>query len=285
MCGIFLPVLKKEKMKSYLLKLSMCLLCSVLYTVSFAQDLNLKKGDKYTIATLLSANMAIKRNDKQLNFSFKSAVTKSYHVTDANEMGYTIDVTTNHITDTIAAFDQKLAYSSDRAADPNSEIETGLSKMIGQTYLLSLDKSSKIVKVNDAEKAMADMKVAASAALYHKPLATGNFLNFGANFKLPAAAKKGTVWTDSATNGQLKLKTTYTIDEIQPTFTKILFRGTEIQAGINSNVNGALILENSTGVVLRRVLNIVTISKVTVGDKSFLAARKTLVSEICLKEK
>jgi hypothetical protein len=272
-------------MKSYLLRLSICLLCSGLYTASFAQKLNLNKGDKYKIITVMSSNLAMTRNGKQLDYKFKSSITKTLDVTSASEMGYNIEVTTNHITDTIASSDQKLAYSSDRVADPNSKIESGLSKLIGQKHLLNLDKSGKIVKVNDPEKANADSKIANSSSLYYRALVTGNFLNFGPSFKLPLSAKKGAVWTDSITNGQWKSNMTFTVDDVKETFTKITYRGTEVEPGINSNVNGAVIVDNATGVVLRRVIQIVTVSKVAVGDKSYLAARKKLISEICVKEK
>jgi hypothetical protein len=272
-------------MNRYISILSMCLFCLSLCKVAHAQKLNVNKGSEYKIITMMSSTMAMKRGNKQLDFTSMSAVTKSYRVTEANDAGYKLAITTDKITDTITGFDQKLAYSSVRAADPNSAIETELSKMVGQTQTLSLDKAGKITQIDDMKKANKDAKIASATGLYHKSLVVGYALNFGANLKLPADAKKGTMWTDEASNGGKTSKTDFKVEEVKATTTRVSLIGNDKEPGISTAAIGELIIDNATGVVLHRIIKSTTVSNVGVGDKSYLTARKNLISEYCIKVK
>ncbi|MES2418977.1 MAG: DUF6263 family protein [Bacteroidota bacterium] len=272
-------------MKIYISALSIFLLCTNIYTVASAQQLILNKGDEYKITTMLSSSMAMKRGDKQIDLTSMSSVTKSYQVTEASDNSYKLSITMNHIADTVNAFNQKLAYSSNRAADPNSAIETALSKMIGETHTVSLDKTGKITQVADAAKATANIQVAAISGLYNKALTVGNTLNFGAGFKLPTGAKKGTTWTETQTKGEAITNTTFTVEASTTTATSISFKSESRQPGINTNLNGLLVMDNTTGVILQRVVKTNSLSNEIVGDKTYAASRKSIISEICYKVK
>lgn len=272
-------------MKKYISTLSICLFCASIATVVNAQKLNLNKGDEYKVTTVLSSSEQMKRGDKQIDSKSISSITKLYNVTDANDKGYKLAITTKHIADTIEAFNQKLAYSTDRAADANSSIETALSKMVGEVQTLSLDKTGKITQVGNMAKASENAGFAAEAKIYNKFLENGNFLNFGAIFTIPANAKRGTKWNETITKGESVENLTYAIEDITSATTTVSIKSEQKMPGAAITANGIILMDNATGVVLERVVKINTFSKESVDGKSYLASRLSTIAEITTKVK
>jgi hypothetical protein len=272
-------------MKKYISTLGISLFFAGLCTVANAQKLDLNKGDEYKITTNMSSSMAMKRGDKQLDFKSVSSITKAYNVTEADDNGYKLNITTTHIADTIDAFNQKLAYNTNRAADASSAIETALSKLIGETQTLSLDKSGKITEVGDLAKATNERQVAAMAGLYNKSLANGNTFNFGSSFKLPTGANVGTTWNENNSAGRSTSKTTFTVEFVSATNTRVGFKSEESQPGSATNMNGVLLMDNATGVILQRVIKMNTVSNEEVDGKTYVVSRKNTISEACVKVK
>lgn len=272
-------------MKKYISTLSIFLFCICIATVVSAQKLNLNKGDEYKITTVMSSSVQMKRGDKQVNSKYMSSITKAYNVTEANDNGYNLAITTKHIADTIDAFNQKLAYSTDRSANAGSSLETALSKMVGETQTLSLDKTGKITQVGDMAKASLHAQVAGMTGVYNKSLANGNFLNFGATFTLPAGAKKGTKWNETTTKGQSNEKTTYSVESTTATTTKVSFKAEQSMPGSNTNLNGVLIMDNATGVVLQRIVKLNTLSNESLEGKTYSVNRLNTISEVIAKVK
>lgn len=272
-------------MKKYISTLSIFLFCASITTVVNAQKLALNKGDEYKVTTVMSSTTEMKRGDKQIDSKSMSSITKAYNVTEANANGYNLAITTKHIADTIEAFNQKLAYSSNRAADASSSLETALSKMVGEVHTVSLDKSGKITQVGDAAKASANAQIAGLAGLYNKTLANGNFLNFGATFTLPTDAKKGSKWNDTKTIGESTEKTTYSVESTTATTTTVSFKTEQSTPGSNTNLTGMLILDNATGVVLERVIKVNTLSNESSDGKNYILSRLSTIAEVTTKVK
>lgn len=272
-------------MKKYIPTLSILLFCVSIASVVNAQKLNLNKGDEYKLTTAMSSSTLMKRGDKQIEYQSMSTITKAYAVTEANDNGYKLAITTKHIADTINAFNQKLAYSTSRAADPASRIETALSKMVGETQSLVLDKSGKITQVDNTATTKANEAAAAGAGVYYKLLNNGDLLNFGATFSLPANAKTGTKWNETKTRGESTEKTTYSVLSTTATTTTVSFKIEHSVTGSATNVDGVLMMDNTTGVVLQRILKFNSLSNESVDGKSYIVARKNIITEICDKVK
>lgn len=270
-------------MNKYISTLSFFLFCASITTMVNAQKLNLNKGDEYKVTTVMSSSSQMKRGEKQIDQQSMSSITKQYTVTDANDNGYKLAITTKHIADTIDAFNQKLAYSSDRAANASSSIETALSKMVGEVHTVSLDKSGKITQVGDMANANAE--VAGNAGVYYKLLENGKFLNFGAIFILPANAKKGTKWNETITKGESTEKIAYLVESITATTTSVSFTVEQAMPGSATNANGLILMDNATGVVLERALKLNTFSKESQDGKSYLASRLRTIVEVTTKVK
>lgn len=270
-------------MKHYSYVLGLSLLC-LTFGLN-AQQLNLSQGQEYKITTALSTSSAMQRGDKSMMLSSISYVTNTYTVSEANAQGYKIKITTTHIADTINAFNQKLAYNTNAPADPKSEIETALKKLIGNSYTIGINKAGKITSVEDLQNIQAYALVAAAAGLYYKEIKVGNTLNFGAFFKLPEQAKVGYSWPEERNTDQAKAKITYTIEKVTAKQTQISYKTEESQQGVNTNVNGALLLDNETGVVMVRVVKANALSNEAIEGKIFMANRKRDIVESCVKIK
>lgn len=266
-------------MKIYISTIGLCLLFGGVSTVVNAQDLNLNKGDEYKVTTVMSSSSSMKRGDKTLDFKSISKLTKSYTVTDATSNGYNLSMSVTNIADTIDAFNQKLAYNTNSAADPASTIETGLRNLVGATHTLNLDKSGKVTQVGNMEKAMSDAAVAANAGVYYDNFTIGKALKLGANFKLPAGAAKGTTWKDDTKVGGVSTKTSYKVEEISAKQTKVSFISEATQTGANTNTSGVMILDNNSGVVVQRVLKIDSKGNSSLDGKTFITATKRTLSE------
>lgn len=251
--------------------------------IATAQKLNLAKGDEYKITTLMSSTMAMKRGDKQLDFTFMSSLTNTVKVKEANANGYDLAITTTHIADTLDAFNQKLAYSSNRAANAGSAIETALSKMIGETQTVSLDQSGKITQVGNMAKAKSNAEMAAAVGLHYADLTIGNTINLGADFNLPAGATAGTTWNENKKVGDLSAKTAFKVETKDAKITKVSFKTEQSETGVNTISSGILFLDTTTGVVLQRVTAINSLSNESEDGKEYVASRKKMISEICEK--
>ncbi|MES2418161.1 MAG: hypothetical protein V4541_08220 [Bacteroidota bacterium] len=115
--------------------------------------------------------------------------------------------------------------------------------------------------------------------LYHKDLVVGDFLNFGTFFHVPPGAEKGTTW--NTTEGSAK--NTFTVREINALTTTVTFKSEASDPGINSTLNGLAVIDNATGVCLKRLVKVSIISNQKNGDKTFQTAANYVVSEVCTK--
>jgi hypothetical protein len=273
-------------MKKHIKNLILFLFSIFLYIDCYAQQLNLKEGDKYIVVSVMSSTMGMKRGDKQIDAKSISSVTKSYHITAANDDGYKLTITTKQIVDTVDAFDQKELFNSTDKVVPNSRFASVLNKMIGQTQTLTLDKQGKIIKVDNETLALTNAALASAVGLYDNLLVKGNSINFSVNYKLPTGAKVGTEWAESIKQADVTGNTKYTVEQITETFTKVKFKSEQTEPGINVNMNGTMVIDNATGVVLQRIIKSHSVSNERNSDnKSFIASRKSVISEICVKEK
>lgn len=272
-------------MKIYLFSIGFCLVLSGFAAVVNAQDLNLNKGDEYRITTVMSSSSAMKRGDKTLEMQSMSKLIKTYKVTEVTANGYNLAMSVTNVADTINAVGQKLAYNSNRAADPASAIETALSKMVGASTTLNLDKSGKVTQVDNIAKTKSNAEAASSAGVYYDNPTVGNILVLGANFKLPAGFAKGSTWKESTKVGDATVKTTYNVEETTATETKVAYMSEITQTGNNTNVSGALVLDNKSGIVVQRILKTDSKSNLSLDGKNFITAEKRIISEICEKVK
>ena len=270
-------------MKIYISTIGLCLTLCGISTVVNAQNLNLSKGDEYKITTVLSSSTSMKRGDKTLDTKSMSVLTKAYKVTEADGNGYNLSMSITNIADTIDSSNQKFAYNTNRAADPASTTETALRQMVGTIHTLNLDKSGKVTQVGNMAKVTSDANVASQAGVYFDNFEVGKTLKLGANFALPAGFAKGTTWKENTKFGDGTANTTYKVEETSANQTKVSFVTLAKQTGVNTNLSGAVILDNNSGVVVQRIIKTDSKANSSLEGKTFIVSEKKTLSEVAEK--
>ncbi len=248
---------------------------------AFAQnaphEFKLRKGEEYRRQVLSRSNCLLQRGSQKLNLSTYSDVTKIYKIgaeTNGREM---VNVTINKIVDSINALGQRVVFDSEKRPDPNSYIQMSLLQMIGKTASVSVDEEGKVLSV--LRQLPADDTVLSFTGIQPEKFQSGNLLEFTVNLPLGPTFKKGFSWADS-TSTKLTRFTVYAVNARTITIT---YSTTEFSGNLNSRVNGVLLVDNGTGLVLKRSTQSVTTGYELVKGIIYTATRRTATTEVCYK--
>lgn len=259
------------------MKYMLAMLFIALSIVTSAQN-KFKKGDEYQREVQAKSTCILQRGSQTLRVSSSSTVIRSYKVTDANQQGALLGVSTVKLVDTINAMDQAFTYSSTKPADPASAIQMGLQSVAAVKLQLSVNHKGEIlitrppVKLNDT--------LVSFSGIQPENFLAGTTVPFFANFTPTGNLKKGYTWTDNSGKAQ----TTYTIYAITPLTTTITYRSSALGGNLNSRVNGTLLIDNNTGVILKRYSQGVSTGYEMVNGIVYTATRRTAITETSVKK-
>ena len=241
------------------------------------REFKLKKGEEYQRQVLIRSNSLLQRGSQKLNLSTYSDVTKVYKVNSDNNGRETVSITINRILDSINALGQKVVFNSEKRPDPNSYIQMSLLQMIGRPALVSVDEDGKILSIQ--KQLPSDDTLLAFTGIQGENLIRGNSLDFTIDLPLGPTLKKGYAWTDSTTTTVSK----FTVYAVNSRTTTITYSTTELSGNLNSRINGVVLLDNGTGLVLKRSTQSVSTGYELVKGVIYTATRRTAATEICYK--
>src|SRR5690606_21359419 len=138
-------------------------------------------------------------------------------------------------------------------------------------------------KVKSSSAGVFNANLVAVTGVYENQLQEGETAGLGFDFTIPAAATIGKTWTESVKRETGSKKTSYTIKDITDKTTTVTFISEIEETGANTNLNGLLVLENATGIVLQRIIKSNTSSYETMNDIVYAASRKNILVEVCSK--
>jgi hypothetical protein len=236
----------------------------------------LKKGDEYQRQILVRSNSLLQRGGQRLNLHTYSDVTKLYNINETNDRE-TVNITINKIVDTIDALGQKVVFDSDKRPDPDSYIQTSLLQLLGKTAQVSIDEYGKILSVQ--KRLPADDTLLSFTGIQNENLAKGNLLEFTTDLPPGPILKKGYNWKDSTANTVTK----FMVYAVSSRTTTITYSTTDYSGNLNSRINGVLLVENESGLVLKRSTQSVTTGYELVKGVIYTATRRTATTEICYK--
>lgn len=243
--------------------------------------LKLTKGDGYKITTYINTSTRLQRGDRNLELLSVASISKMYKVANATDAGYELTATVTHITDTLNAFGKNVSYSSDRAPKPNAEIEAGLSTLINKTATIKLDKSGIITGVSSADKAPDDDNILALAGLPIDSLPAGKMADIFFNPNAPAGTKVGSSWKIIDKRNGGNITTTVTIKASDANQIMFGYAMVAKQPSTNANINGLVLVDRASGMVLRRSVKTSLISIKNVNDQAYVESKKMAVEEVC----
>ncbi len=241
------------------------------------RDLSLKKGDEFQRQIVIKSNCLLQRGGQKLNLSTYSAITKTYKVTNTAGNGATMSITINKIIDSLNALGQKVAFNSDKRPDPNSFIQMALLQMIGKPATISVDERGKILSVQ--KQLPMDDTLLSFTGIQNERLANGHLIEFTTDFPANPFLKKGYTWTDSTA----ATVTHFTIYAVSPRTTTITYSTTSLAGNLNSRINGVMLVDNQSGIILKRSTQSVTTGYELVKGVIYTATRRTATSEVCFK--
>jgi hypothetical protein len=274
-------------MKKYIFDIKTALTALLLFIACSGnaqrREFSFKQGDEYNKTTYINAVSTLQRGSQTVNINTTSSISKSYKITGVTGTGFVLTVTTKRITDTLDAFNKKLEYNSDKPADTSSYIQMALQSLVGKSVTLTIDKNGIITDVNDPDERYATDTLLLFAGLKQDQFTTGTRLNLVADNS--ATLKTDTSWISNTSSGNEKVSTNYVANQsAQPDkYTNLMLSSTSSSPEQNSNTNGALVVDNFSGVVLVASLKTATLSYKFVNDATYSLSRRTEVLENCIK--
>ena len=257
-------------------KHTLAILLTFISVVACAQ-VKFKKGDEFQREILTRSNCVLQRGGQTLHVTSFSVLIKTYKVTDVSERGTSFIITTDKLVDTINAMGQNLVYNSEKPLDPNSTIQAGLQRLVtSQSTVLVNGKgevlSSRPAAVNDT--------LLSFAGVQPESLSPGTTLQFIVDFPINPTLKKGYAWTKSVPSRQ----TDYSIYAINGRTTTVTHKTSILGGNLNSRINGSMLIDNFTGVILKRYSQSVSTGYEMVNGVVYTATRRTATTEINVKK-
>jgi hypothetical protein len=241
------------------------------------RDLNLKKGDEFERQIVIKSNCLLQRGSQKLNLSTYSFLTKTYKVVNTAGNSATVNITVNKIVDSLNALGQKVVFNSDKRPDPDSFIQMALLQMIGKPAAVSVDEKGRILSVQ--KQIAVDDTLLSFTGIQNERLANGHLMEFTTDFPASPFLKKGYTWTDSTATAISH----FTIYAVNSRTTTITYSTTSLAGNLNSRTNGVMLVDNETGLILKRSTQSVTTGYELVKGVIYTATRRTATSEVCFK--
>lgn len=243
-----------------------------------AAQARFKKGDEFQRQVFAKSNCVLQRGGQNLHVSSSSVIVRSYKATDASERGATFAIATEKLIDTVNAMDQTLIYSTAKPADPSSNIQTGLQRLAAVQINASVNAKGEVTSAR--RSAAANDTLMAFAGLQPESLQPGNLLPFMVGFQYNPVFKKDYSWTVTTPSGE----TTYTIYGINGRTTTITYKTSILGGNLNSRINGSMMIDNESGLILKRCSQTVSVGYEMVNGIVYTATRRTAVTEVCTKK-
>jgi hypothetical protein len=259
------------------LKYILIALLSFMSAVAFAQN-KFKKGEEIERHVLVRSNCVLQRGSQALHITSSSVIKKSYKVTDADEKGISFAVSTDMLSDTVNAMEQKLIYNSNKTADPNSAIQTGLQRLVSGKAAVIINNKGEILSAKQPT-AVGDTLLSFTG-IQPDNLAPGKMLPFMVGLPANSLFKKGYSWTVNTASSQ----TTYTIYAANVQVTIITYKTSQTGGSLNSRINGSMLISNDTGLILKCSSQSVSVGYEMVNGVVYAATRRTAVTEVNIKK-
>jgi len=115
--------------------------------------------------------------------------------------------------------------------------------------------------------------------IQNERLANGHLIEFTTDFPANPFLKKGYTWTDSTAT----TVSHFTIYAVNSRTTTVTYSTTSLAGNLNSRTNGVMLVDNESGIVLKRSTQSVTTGYELVKGVIYTATRRTATSEVCYK--
>ncbi|MES2417535.1 MAG: hypothetical protein V4541_05075 [Bacteroidota bacterium] len=241
---------------------------------------NFKQGEEYQSDILINSKAIVQRGKQTLNMNTVSTATKLFKVTLANAKGYTFNVKIKKMDNLIDAMGQRLHYNSEIKNDSTSTIIKALDFMLNKPIDVVVNKYGIIQSYTDYKAEMASDTLVAFAGLQPEAFEKGTLLSLVADITYNPGLKKGYTWTDSVEIDKQKLISKFWIEDINEKTSIVKFSSVITGKLLNSNSNGTYVIDNTTGLLLEKILYIISSGyQISAGGVVYAVSRSTSISQ------
>lgn len=256
------------------LKYILVLILAFATGVSSAQ-VKFKQGDEFQRQVVTKSNCVLQRGSQTLHVGSVSTLVKTYKVTDASEKGASFIITTDKLIDTINAMNQNMVYHSGKPADPNSVIQVGLQKLVNNQSIVSINSKGEVLSLK--RPVVVNDTLLSFAGIQPERLSPGTTLQFMVDFPVSVTLKKGYTWKIATSSAE----TNYTVYAINGPTSVITYKTSVLGSSLNSRINGSILIDNNSGLILKRYSQSVSTGYEMVNGIVYTATRRTAVTETC----
>lgn len=246
--------------------------------------LTLNNGDEYEKQIFVRSGCVLQQGQQEIEIENSSYVGKTFKISEVTGKGLSFIITIKKIIDTITAGGQQMIVDSDKGAEAGSFIQKALLGTMDKPASVDIDNSGIILAVNQETK-QADTDTAfLFSGILPNQYTEGSELGFIARFSSVPAFVAGYSWRDSSVINNTKTATSYKIDAVTDTTTTVSFTSTINEEYYNTNITGVSVIDNTTGIVLKRITQSATSGYAMLNGAVFTQLRRNAVVEICYKK-
>ncbi|WP_184546191.1 hypothetical protein [Mucilaginibacter sp. FT3.2] len=241
-------------------------------------QMRFREGDEFLRQVITKSSCVLQRGSQTLHVGSVSRVVKTYKVTDVNDKAASFTITTDKLIDTVNAMDQNMVYNSAKPADPNSSIQVGLQKMANAQAMVSVNNKGAVLSLK--RPVPTNDTLLSFTGIQPERLLPGSTLQFMVDFPVNSSLKKGYSWTETTPSAE----TTYAIYASTNRITTITYKTSVLGGNLNSRINGSILIDNNTGIILKRYSQSVSTGYEMVNGIVYTATRRTAITEVSSKK-
>ncbi|WP_316770400.1 hypothetical protein [Pedobacter frigiditerrae] len=246
--------------------------------VSFAQDghrtFSFKTNAEYQTDITVNSRSIIQRGKQVLHINSTSNVSKTSKVIAIGDKGYTFNIKIKGMDNLIDGMGKKLHYNSASGLD-GSTIKSALDYMVNKSVDLKVNKYGIIESFDNEQVEFATDTLLAFAGIQPEVFQKGKLFDLVADITYTKNLLKGHNWTDVSTTANEKITTKFWIENINETNIVLKFTSSSIGKLINSNSNGTYLVDNKTGIILEKLVYVVSVGYQISADKIVYAVSRS----------
>jgi Family of unknown function (DUF6263) len=255
----------KQKTLQNLLLTAACIITFSAGAQKNSSVLQLTKGQKLQVDNTVKSTATMDMMGQQMELNSDAVMTNQVEVKDKKESSYTIASTLTKMTTNGSVMGQTYSFDSDKKQDrDSSDLGKALKDQLGVAKEIELNDKGQLINQAKTDTAV---EAGANPMMGMMKSMTGPGTDFAATeiFQvIPAGAKQGDTWSDSATMDGIKTYRTYTIKEIsnniaavsitgnQSTNKTVEQMGSEINLKMEAKLTGESKVDMKTGMVQQK---------------------------------
>ena len=229
-------------------KFTLILFVLITGVITFGQDINLTKGQKFSVDNKISAVTSQTFMGQAIKSNAELTAKYSIEVKDIKDDNYNLTNTFTKMKMKMSAMGNDVDFDSDKKEDMAGEYAASFKDIINKPKEVVINRSGKVLNVKkeiNTDTTQPDVMKMMIGQLLGDPEETGYGVNL-AFVSTPSKVSAGYNWTDSSNKDGIQRTTIYTVKEIKGNDAVVTITGT-LNTNAKSQMQGMNIVNKSKG--------------------------------------